>query len=503
MGLLRVGMQRKMWLERWPVIAVNAVLLALWAWLFRPVYPYLGTIFTRQEFRTNQIVLLAVLALIVIEARRGRFRFSLLELPQLHLPGLTFLLFGAAGFIAAERWLDINTLSATLYGMATYGLLGLWMPPQRWRQGLPAALLLVGVLPFGEHLNTFIGYPIRLVTARLTGQGLAALGVPNIGVDTILVFENGLSQVDNPCSGVKSLWTGGLFLLAATWIERRPVNWRWLLRAAVFVFFLLFANLARVMLLVLAGQVAGLPLLAEMLHVPLGVIGFAGTCAAALFMLRQLGEAGDEAAEGTAWALARPRWLAPALAAMLIGLALAYTPRLQPVAAAAFDWRLPPGFNAEPWPLSQKELDWLTAEGGLTISAARWRFEWQGLSGSLLLVGSDTWRAHHRPERCFTVYGLEVQESRAHLSGANFPVRWLSLGKSQITPTLYSASYWLQSSEQVTDDYSVRIWDDLSPQPQPWVLVTILFDGPVDPAGAEAQELFSTLRLAVQHSLDG
>ena len=46
-------------------LGANLSLLLLWVVLFRPVYPYLATIFTRQEFRTNQIALLAVLVLIV------------------------------------------------------------------------------------------------------------------------------------------------------------------------------------------------------------------------------------------------------------------------------------------------------------------------------------------------------------------------------------------------------------------------------------------------------
>ena len=98
--------------------------------------------------------------------------------------------------------------------------------------------------------------------------------------------ENGVSQVDLPCSGVKSLWTGALFLIAATWIERRPLNLRWLGVAGIFGGLLLAANLARVAVLVLVGQVAGWPLAAEMIHVPLGVLGFVAACAAAVMLMR-------------------------------------------------------------------------------------------------------------------------------------------------------------------------------------------------------------------------
>ncbi len=34
-----------------------------------------------------------------------------------------------------------------------------------------------------------------------------------------LIFENGVSQVDLPCSGVKSLWAGAIFYFAATWLS--------------------------------------------------------------------------------------------------------------------------------------------------------------------------------------------------------------------------------------------------------------------------------------------
>jgi exosortase O len=489
-------------------IGANAVLLGLWLWFFRPVYPYLRIIFTHHDFRTNQIVLLAALALVARQASRRQFTLVLTQLPQFYLPGLGLALTAAGTFLAAERWLDINTLSATLFGLATYGFLGLWMPPGRWRQGLPAALLLVGALPFGEHMETFIGFPLRLITARTVSQGLAALGVPNVSVDTILVFENGLSQVDSPCSGVKSLWTGGLFFLAATWIERRQVNARWLVSGVVFAGLLAAANLARVGILVLVGQVAGLRLLAEMLHVPLGVIGFTTACVAALGLLRWSGSLPLENTPAPGALPARPRWLAVALSGLLLLLALAYTPAPHMAAAAVpfsidLDWQLPSELQAERWPLEQAELDWLSGNGSLQVTAARWRFDWREQTGSFLLVASSNWRAQHRPERCFTVYGLEVQSERLHLSSAGFPLRWLSLELPGRDDSIYSAAYWLQSEDRITDDYSVRIWDDLTPEAQPWVLVTVLFDQPVDAREPGVQDLFFELSHFIQQGLTG
>ena len=482
------------------VILINAALAGLWVFIYRPVFPYLAVIFSREEFRTNQIVLFSAVVLIALQVRKGGLYLSLDSLPQRYAPALALALVGSALFLLTERFLDINTLSASLFGLASYGLLGLWMSPPQWRGGMPAALLLIGALPFGEHMQTFVGYPVRILTAGIVREGLAAMGVHTVGVDTILVFETGISKVDLPCSGVKSLWTGGLFWLAATWIERRPVHLRWFLAAVGFAVLLLAANLGRVAVLVAVGQVAGWRLLAEMLHVPLGVLGFTGACAAALVLLRRLPAAPGGDATG-ATALPRPVWLAPVLGIVFLCMALLYTPRSQvALAHTSPTWPFPAEMGAEPWSMTRGEREWL-AEGGVD-SAERWRFQWHGHAGSMLFVTSTTWRAQHQPERCFQVYGLTVEQSYTHLVRPGFPVRLLSLSNSTEKVRL-SAAYWLQSLDQTTDDYATRIWADLGAQRQPWILVTILYDEPVDPGATDAEALYQALHSVVQNGLDG
>jgi exosortase O len=493
------------------LVLANLILIFLWFWLFRPIYTYLGIIFTHEEFRTNQIVLFVVIVLIGVQIRKGDLK------PQLHMPpqynpvALALILFASSLFLITERFLDINTLSASLFGLASYGMLGLWVNDQRWRRGMPAALLLISALPFGEHMQTFIGYPVRIATAAVVREGLAIFGVHSVGVDTILVFENGISQVDLPCSGVKSLWTGGIFLLAATWLERRPLNLRWLFVGLVFSFLLLAANLARVAILVVVGQVAGIRLLAEMLHVPLGVIGFLAACGAAVWLLRWIGSPNQplnaqkahssEALPAFSISYTRPNWLAPVLSGILLVFVLLYAPRPQTASAQALPvWSFPASMQVTSWPLTTPEMQMLDQTGA--ESAQRWRFNWQGRTGSMLFVSSNTWRAHHRPERCFEVYGLSVNNSFAYLVADDFPIRVLSLGKGKISG-LYSAAYWLQSADSVTDDYAARIWSDLFPQRERWALVTVLFDSAGDPVDLGNLELYGLIRQSVDEALRG
>lgn len=485
------------------IISANIVLLVLWLWLYRAVYPYLGVIFTTQEFRANQIILVGVLALIVHQVRKGELRPRFNSLPQFYSIALVMALGSSVLYLLVERYLDINTFSASLFGLASYGLLGLWMRPHDWRRGLLTALLLVGALPFGEHLQTFVGYPLRVLTARIVHDGLGAIGVHSLSADTILVFESGFSKVDLPCSGIKSLWTGGLFLLAATWIERRQINLRWLFVAVGLALLLLAANLGRVAALVLVGQVAGWGDLAAMLHVPLGVLGFSGACAAALVALRWVGGSSNQdifVLQEEA-SLNRPIWLAPVLAGFILIMALLYVQRPQAAyAQAPLQWQFPAGLSMTPWALTEQESEWLEISGA--ESAYRWQFEWQNLSGSMMFVASSDWRAQHRPERCFEVYGLSTNSSETLLVAQDFPIRFLSLGNNQLSENL-SAVYWLQSMQQTTDDYATRIWADLAPQKQRWVLVTILFNQAIDPQADEAQALFTALHSTVLTTLKG
>jgi len=481
-------------------LGANAAIVGLWLWLYRPMFDYLAIIFSREDFRTNQVVLAGVIVLIGLQARKRGLRLRVDAGPQLTAPALAVALGGAAAYLAVERFLDVNTISASLFGLASYGLLGLWMEPRRWREGLPAALLLIGALPFGEHMQTFVGYPMRVLTARIVRDGLAAAGVTSVGIDTILVFENGVSQVDLPCSGVKSLWTGTLFLIAATWIERRRINPGWFLTGLAFAGLLFAANVARVGVLVTIGQVAGWRLAAEMLHVPLGVLGFVAACAAAVGLLR-LQRPVERSEEATS-SPTRPAWLAPALAAAILGMGLVYTPRPHTgLAQTPMEWEFPANLVTEATPLKPDEVEWLTRDGA--AAADRRQFEWRGstgtedtIRGSMMLITSTTWRAQHRPERCFEVYGLSIDESRTHLVAPDFPVRFVSLGGGDGQARL-SATYWFQSAGHTTDDYGTRMWADLAAEREQWVLVTILFEGEQDPGAAEVRAFYETVHEAV------
>ena len=484
----------------WAGLTANTLLIVLWLWLFAPVLGYFRLILTQEDFRTNQLVLLGILLLLGWQIYQQRLR------PRLDVPlhwrpvPLGLVLSTAVAFLLTERYLDINMLSALFFGLGSYGLIGLWLPAEKWRNGLPAALLLIGALPFGTHLQTFVGYPMRLATAALVRDGFHLMGIGSVGVDTILVFENGVSKIDLPCSGVQSLWTGLLFLLAATWLEQKRLGVKWLFTAVVLFFLLFLTNFLRVAILVLVGEVAQWRLLAEMLHVPLGVLGFVLACGGALLLLRYLVPLLAPLASNPMLAPTAPRWLRPALLLALLGFGLLYTARpVTGLTGTAVPLTLPAELHLTPEPLKPDEQAWLEKDGADT--AVRYRFDWRGHTGSMILISSHTWRAHHRPERCFEVYGLTLHDSRPHLVTPDFPLRYVLLGDTADAPRV-SAAYWFQSATQTTDDYATRIWADAQLQREPWVLVSILFDTHLPAHHRDTEELYQALHTAVGITLE-
>ena len=496
----------------WQPLVAGLVIWTAWGWLFRPIFPYLQRIFTKNDFRTNQVLLVLVVGLIIHQLVEHHADGHRLELgwPVLRRWPLIISIGCAVGYLLIERFLDVNTLAASMLAFGSYGLLGLWIRPKRWLVGLPAALLIVLTLPFGHHMQTFIGYPMRIATAAIVRDLLSSAGIGYVGIDTILILENGISHIDLPCSGVQSLWTGTMFLLAATWLEEKRISARWFLIVTLLMVLLFLANLARVAVLTVTGSVLGWQLFAEMLHIPLGVLGFVLACGAALWLLKRLPSPNLSQREGDlapqkgaverghpyANTLNRPKIAPLLIAALFVGLSFLYTER--PSFATTFEtqvWQFDSSIEVTPFPLKSYEAEWLTRDGA--ESAERVTFKSGNLSGSIILITSRTWRAHHSPERCFEVYGLTIDQSTTHLVDQTFPIRLVTLGEGT-----YTANYWFQSAEITTDDYATRIWDDLQRKRDRWVLVSMIFDEGVDVNSAEVKAFYETIHATVAETLE-
>lgn len=478
-----------------------ALFAAGWLALFWPILKWLGQTLGYHAFRLNLLLLLGISGLIVKRWWTQRGPRAAARQPQALLPWIIAAL-GSAGYLWVMQAWDARIIAATCMGLATYGAMGLWMDGSRWRQGWPAALLLIAALPFGTHLDQLVGFPARVLTAQWSAKLLASVGVGSLSTQSILVLENGIAHVDMPCSGIKSLWSGCLFFLALTWIERARIGLGWLLCGALFIGGLLVANVLRVCALILVAIVAKLPHIAEIIHVPLGVIGFCATGALVYVSFRWIAKA-PEAAPAAPRSVDRTpsfarRYLCLACGMwLLVGVRLALPQRA--VAAPQKGWS--PSINGlfsthKAQSLTASEVGMFKRHGktqarkfGFVFGASK-----RPLRGSLLLVHSRTWRSHHPPELCLAGSGHKVASLHTVQQTKDFSFRYIALQGGK------SAVYWYQSPHRATDILMSRILGSLRKGEKQWVMVSILFDRPIKPRSQRAKTLFNHLFQRIHES---
>ncbi|MFP2934108.1 archaeosortase/exosortase family protein, partial [Pyxidicoccus sp. 3LG] len=253
-------------------LVVNGALVLVLVVLFASTFRWLASLLTG-ELRKSGLLFLGVALALAVRAPRDLHR-AFLQSPRL-ARGPSVLLIGASVLqVLARRFLDVDLVSAALLVLALYGLAGFYLPGHLWRRAASGVVLLVAVLPFGYHMEMYLGFPARLLAAHIASGLLGTLGVASSGSESILVMENGLASVDLPCAGMKSLWVGALLTLALVAVQGRRLGWRLAVVLAGQGAAMLAANAVRVTILALVAVAAGQPDLASLIHAPLGLFGF-------------------------------------------------------------------------------------------------------------------------------------------------------------------------------------------------------------------------------------
>ena len=124
------------------------------------------------------------------------------------------------------------------------------------------------------------------------------------------------------------------------------------------------------------------------------------------------------------------------------------------------------------------------------------QFEFEGISGSLLLVSSPSWRSQHAPELCYSASGYHINRSVALQFLPNVLGRWLFLDENT-----HSAIYWFQSSHHTTGDFLIRLWHEVTHHDPRWILVSILLNQPHHPDEPAVQKLLEFVHGALAHDL--
>lgn len=497
LNLVRLGVPPNV--TNWQGRIGSGLIVAAWLWANLPALQWLFESL-RDTSRFNLVMIGVVAIALLLQGVQHRQELEVSSAPALRLEPLA-VMFGAAFCASVWRWmLDVEQITVLLFALGTYGLAGLFIAPSVWRKGLPVAILVACTLPFSVQFSTGLGFPARVLTAYTVEQILAHWHIAAISSHDIIVLENGIAHVDLPCSGHKSLWTGTLFLLIATWLEGRQIKFRWLLVCAANILLLISANIGRVLLLVIFTHVLKQPELADLLHIPLGVLGFVSACLLTWVMLQTIPRhrsqlTTQQPIESSSHHPA-PLSKQVLLFACILGLAFIPQPQLiqaERSAIATINWL--PQMHSEPLPLTATEQEFFVNYPGAI--AQKQRFEWGNISGSMLVVSSTTWKAHHSPELCFVGNGFKVDQMERRRLSPDVLGRWLSLENRTL-----SAAYWFQSPKHTTDEFLSRLWGEVIRQELSWVLVSVLFDKTENPETPQIRAFVSNIHDAIAQSLN-
>ena len=315
-----------------------------------------------------------------------------------YYPLVTLIISSVFWFIS-HKLMDINLFSSFFFLTFCFGLYGFMVPFEKWRNAIIPFLLITMTLPFGNSMDIYIGFPLRMFTTEIIAQIFTSLGFNYISNDTIITVENSATQIDFSCSGLKGLWAGFLFLFTLTWTEQLKINIKWLFTLSILIALLILGNIFRVFTIVYTISILKLPHIADIIHAPLGIISFAFSCLTIYLLVTKTSFLHRQ--EKNLITLVSSRLISDTYGQRIVLgvlVILFFIPGTESTSAHHHS-PLPYSFNFTTFslPLTEEEKAFFKEQNS---TAHKFTFSDKGLSGSLLLVESNEWRGHHNPEFC-------------------------------------------------------------------------------------------------------
>lgn len=463
---------------------------SLWLLLFRDSLKTISMNLLKESNHIHLFLFLSVSGLILFQGFKKRALLKQTDnriSPRL----LTLYLFLIASHLICLHF-QFSLLSFMLCIIGLYILpLTQYKPPKKWP--LLPLFVLLSTLPFVSHINGLIGFPIRLIMAKVI-QGIFSLfNIASLGYDTIIQIENRITNIEVACSGIKGLWGANLAFFSLSWIEHKKLSFTWFLSYPLFTGLIIIGNLLRVTLLVSLYTLWNKPTIADAIHVPLGILMFCIPVGVLFFLFRKsplLSSVTEEIhlKDNSQYISA---YFIPALLVIILPFTR-ITPEELP-SPKRITIETMPTCIAQELPLTNGEKELYSTYG--ISSYNKMRFYNHILSGSVLIVESSQWKSHHNPHKCFQAQGLSIQKTTLIPLDTNNAICESHLVGQKQNRTAYS---WFQSPKEITDDYSKRIWKHLFHKEKRWVMVTILFDRITSLEDQESREVVLWLQKEVK-----
>ena len=398
------------------------------------------------------------------------------------------------GYYISESFININTLSFIFLLIYLFGFLGFFISKQKWLAYVVPLCLLIMVLPFGNILDLYIGFPLRMTSVKLVSIFFENLNIDFVSIDTIITIENSSSQVDFSCSGIKGLWAALLFYFTNTWLKKYKINVNWFLIGGALLFLILLFNTLRILILVYFDLVLKLPTFSNIIHVPLGIFGFVFSCVITYFLSEKLLKSkpqtsSKEITKKQAFSFNKAFIIIPVLQIVLFFNSKETTSNvIIKHHTKQFDTNFTALWNINKTNVSEEESKFITLTGG---DLQKFSFFNKNLKGNGFFLKSKTWRSHHNPEFCITAGGKKIIQSETLKTGSNSTI------KKIILDTKEQGYYWFQNNTYTTDDFGTRVWNEIFKQQKDWFLICIIFNA--DDATDQKEKFIKNITTQINH----
>lgn len=444
-------------------VAFFATGAALWVLLFRSPLQWLYNSLFAAEYLFHSIMLIGFLIYLGVRGFKQRRYIRHFQLAT--GPAVIFL-FGIIGFLYIEKFINIDIFSCFFLGLTLYGFSGFVLATEKWKASASLVLLFFVCLPLSYHIETFLGFPLRIASAKIVGNFLSATGLKIESTEAILLLENSYAHIDLPCSGIKSLWSVTLLSIILSLIEHYTINAVWVISLVISLSLVTVANIFRIVLLVLLSEAALPTVIIDILHPSFGLVGFLVASGIAYSVITSFCRKSESRGNSSPQHFSNK---SAAFVLLVLASALSFSELYSPAADAHIVPRKVD--SSRDLDLTKEERDFFLHND--VISYQKNRFSISGITGTAFLVLSKSWRGHHHPEQCLQGQGHAIASATTLLSAEGLPVRSVLVDHSG-----NRVIYWFQSATDSTDDYSSRIWEGLRHPDKSYVMVSLYIEEP-------------------------
>ncbi len=474
---------------------LDYLLILFFIVFFKEAIFYIWSTFQSKEFYENGMAFVVITAVLIYSLWRQRSQTNNAKVGYTQPLILILSILGLS--VLNAFFLKLGILPAALFLLGVYSLLGFYFEKNIWRRTLFIFIILIMTLPFLERVQRFLGFPIRLVTANIVSTIFHLLGIGHASQSTIIITENRATSIDLPCSGVKSIYTGGLFMLATYYLQNIKLSIKLVILSVTFFILLIFFNIWRVFSLVYVYDILNLQQAGDNIHLIMGVTGFLISCVfiwyGASKYLPKISFNKSLPVKEKYQGIYIKIIVILILLVSLVAVHFSSNPQKTIPSKALNQEKNLVLNNTKLENLSFNEREQSFFINSDVDFSKKYKGETkEGLPFTLLLVSSKSARTHHDPETCLLGLGYKINNSEIFRIN-DITVRRLSLNENNA-----HLIYWFLSSDKIIIDYSERVWEQIKNPNKEWVLIEVGFAQSVDMEDKNISDLLFQINSAAK-----